>query len=269
VEAQLPSLTPCRFGRKLNKRYSALAASAIVWVASTAAAQNTTLTVPNVTVTAPAPAVTPPYLREPGKAYARNPYSGRYRVEEDKFPVVPCTATRIASSTGGKCLLGYRLIPGATTQITNSKGGSDCDMALDVVTYSVGNLSIEADTLIHDPYKLTATGFHSAYCYVNGNSGYDQEDFQDMNQVTRRGTNWRNLAGDGEDKSIEFSDGPRNCVAVKKAGPPYQGGYIYMMHASICRIDTAAVQPADIAYALGLLQIRQYDPIGNLRRLGQ
>jgi hypothetical protein len=90
-----------------------------------------------------------------------------------------------------------------------------------------------------------------------------------MNQVTRRGANWRNLAGDGEDKSIEFSDGPHRCVAVKKAGPPWQGGYIYMMHASICRTDAGGVQPTDIAYALGTLQIRQYDPTGNLRRPGQ
>jgi hypothetical protein len=238
-------------------------------VAYGAAAQETQLTVPNVVVTAPAPAVSPPYLREPGKAYARNPYNGRYRVEEDKFPEVPCTATRIASATGGKCLQGYRLLPGTTDQITNSKGGSNCDMALDVVMYSAGRLSIEADTLIHDPYKLTAIGFHPAYCYVNGNSGYDQEDFRDMNQVTRRGINWHNLRGDGEDKSIEFSDGPHQCVAVKRAGPAWQGGYIYMMHASICRTDTAAVRAEDISYALASLQIRQYDPQGNLRPAGR
>lgn len=247
----------------------ALAAAGLLSAAGDAAAQNTTLTVPNVTVTAPAPAVSPPYLREPGRAFARNPYNGRYRVEEDKFPVVPCAATRIASASGGKCLLGYRLIPGLTQQITNPKGGDNCDIALDVVMYSTGTLSIEADTAITDPYKLTAIGFHSNYCYVNGDSGYDLADFHDLNQVTRRGINWHNLVGDGEDKSIAFADGPHQCVAVKKAGPPWQGGYIYMMHASICRTDMAVIQPADIAYALGLLQIRQYDPTGNLRRPGQ
>ena len=31
-------------------------------------------------------------------------------------------------------------------------------MALDVVMYNVGSLSIEASTLIFDPYKLAATG---------------------------------------------------------------------------------------------------------------
>ena len=72
--------------------------------------------------------------------------------------------------------------------------------------------------MIFDPYKLTAIGYQTQYCYVNGYTGYDQQDFQDMNQVTRRGTNWRNLVGDGEDKSIEFSDGPHNCGLSKKLG---------------------------------------------------
>jgi hypothetical protein len=242
-----------------------LAAAALLSVTQTAEAQNTTLTVPEVVVTAPA-TVAPPYLRDEGSAYARNPYAGRYRVEEDKFPEVPCATTRIASVTGGKCLEGYRLITAATDQITNPKGGSNCDIALDVTVYNAGQLAVEADTTITDPYKVTAIGFHSQYCYVNGHPEYNQEDFRDMNQVTRRGTNWHNLSGDGEDKSIEFADGPHRCIAVKKAGPPWQGGYTYMVHASICRTDAAAVAPGDIAYALQYLQVRQYDPTGNLQR---
>ena len=71
-------------------------------------------------------------------------------------------ATRIASAAGGKCLLGSRLITSTTDQITNPKGGSNCDIALDVVMFNTGNLSIEADTTITDPYKVTAIGFHSA-----------------------------------------------------------------------------------------------------------
>jgi len=70
-----------------------------------------------------------------------------------------------------------------------------------------------------------------------------------MNQVTRRGTNWRSLVSNGEDKSIEFSDGPYNCIAVHKPGPPWRGGYVYMLHASICRTDTAIVRAEDISYA--------------------
>jgi hypothetical protein len=90
-----------------------------------------------------------------------------------------------------------------------------------------------------------------------------------MNQVTRRGTNWRNFVSNGEDKSIEFSDGPHNCAAVQKAGPKWAGGYIYIMHASICATDTAAVRPEDVAYVLASLQVRQYDPAGNLRKPGE
>jgi hypothetical protein len=164
-------------------------------------------------------------------------------------------------------LQGYRLVPG--TVLFAQRGGLKCDMALDVVMYHVGNLSIEASTLIFDPYKLAATGLPGKYCYVVGNPGYEQEDFQDMNQVTRRGSNWRNLISNGEDKSIEFSDGPHNCVAVHKPGTRWQGGYVYMLHASICRDDTAAVRAEDVAYALGSLQIRQYDPVGNLRKAGE
>jgi hypothetical protein len=239
----------------------AIAASA----ACACAQQTEQLSVPNVTVTAPATPVVPPYLRDPGRAYQRNPYNGRYRVEEDKFREVPCTATRIASATGGRCLEGYRLIPALTQQITNPKGGDNCDLALDVVIYSAGNLSIEADTLIFDPYKLTAIGHQtSQFCYVNGNSGYDQEDFQDMNQVTRRGTNWHSLVS-----KIEFLSGQHNCIAVQKAGPRWGGGYIYMLHASICRTDTAAIRAEDVVFALGSLQVRQYDPQGNLRLPGQ
>src|SRR5271167_1656506 len=200
----MPAVRPSRGGimQPISRLTGTILAAAIIWSPSGAYAQDASLTVPNVTVTAPAPPVAPPYMREPSKVFARNPYNGRSRVEEDKFPEVPCTATRIASATGGKCLQGYRLLPGATDQITNPKGGSNCDLALDVAIYSSGHLSIEADTLIFDPYKLTAIGHQtSQYCYVNGNLGYDQEDFQDMNQVTRRGTNWRNfVVSNGEDK---------------------------------------------------------------------
>ena len=90
-----------------------------------------------------------------------------------------------------------------------------------------------------------------------------------MNQVTRRGGNWHSFSSNGEDKSIEFSDGRRNCVAVHRPGPKWQGGYVYMLHASICRTDTAAVRPDDIASALSLLQIRQDDPVANLRTAGR
>ena len=245
----------------------AIVTAAIMASASSPYAQETKLPVPNVTVTAPAAPAGPPYLRDPWKSYQRNPYAGRYRVEEDKFVEVPCNVTRIASTAGGRCLQGYRLVPGQV--VLRQSGGLRCDMALDVVIYTAGSLSIEASTLIFDPYKLVATGMPGKWCYVIGYPGYGQEDFQDMNQVTRRGTSWRNLVSNGQDKSIEFSDGAHNCVAVHRHGPKWRGGYVYMLHASICRTDTAAVRTEDIAYALASLQVRQYDPEGNLRQAGQ
>jgi hypothetical protein len=247
---------------------TAIVAAAMLAAGIDAYAQDSKLSVPNVTVTAPAAPVEPPYMRDPWKAFSRNPYFGRYRVEEDKFVEAPCTQTRIGLGPSGKCLQGYRLTAGRS-----DKSSTACIMALDVVIDSVGKLSIEADVLIFDPHMVTTTA--SNHCYIRDYTGYDQEDFQDMNQVTRRGTNWRNLQiNDMQDqsywgersRSIEFSDGPHNCIAVRKPGPRWRGGYVYMMHASICRTDTAAVQAQDTAYVLGSLQTRIYDPVGNLRK---
>jgi DNA-binding winged helix-turn-helix (wHTH) protein len=220
--------------------------------------------VPNVAVSLPrvrsltaiAPAAMGPlYPRDASKPFERYSYVGRDRVDEDKFLEVPCAATHIASSAGGKCLLGYRE-PG-------------CNKAIDVVVYNAGGLSVEASASIFDPYKLAGARLPGRWCSVAGQPAYDQEDFEDMNQVTRRGSNWHNLLSNGEDKSIQFSDGPHNCVAVHKPGPAWQGGYVYMLHASICRTDTAAVRTPDVVYALNLLQIRQDDPVANLRTAGR
>jgi hypothetical protein len=198
-------------------------AAAMLAPGSGAYAQAGEPAVPNVGVITPAAPVEPPYMRDPWKSYARNPYFGRYRVEEDKFSQVSCTLTRIAFSPGGKCLQGYRLTVPA---FTHWRGSSPCDMALDVVIDTSGKLSIEADILIFDPHKVVASGGSPPrFCYVRSYLGYDQEDFQDMNQVTRRGTNWHNLQiNDSQDqwyegdrlRSIEFSDGPHNCIGLRR-----------------------------------------------------
>ena len=247
-------------------RYAhAIAAVAMMALVSSAYAQDERLKVPKVIVLAQAAPGEPPYMRDPWKSYARNPYFGRYRVEEGNFAEVPCTATRIAFAPGGRCLQGYRL---TLPEISDEIGGNSCDLALDVVGANTGKLYIEADILALDPYKVTANGSPPRWCYVHGYLGYDQEDFQDMNSVTRRGTNWHNLQIDGQARSIEFSDGAHNCVAVLRPGPVWLGGYTYMMHASICRTDTAPVQTQDIAYVIASLQTRTYDPVGNLRKAG-
>jgi hypothetical protein len=246
----------------------AIVSAAMMALAGGACAEDSKLAVPNVTVTAPAP-VEPPYMRDPWKAYGRNPYFGRARVEEDKFLRVPCTTTRIALGPTGKCLHGYRLtLPEGATFVEYGSGGP-CDMALDVVTDTTGELSIEADILVFDPYRVTTSGPPPKWCFVHGYLGYDQEDFQDMNQVTRRGTNWHNLQINGQysqERSIEFSDGPHNCIAVLKPGPVWRGGYIFMVHASICRTDAGTVRAEDVASVFGSLQARVHEPVGNLRK---
>src|ERR1700733_7525738 len=75
-------------------------------------AAETQLPLPDVTVTAPGAPNAPPYLRDPAKSMSRNPYMGRFRVEEDKFVPVSCAQTRIATTAGGICLQGYKLTPG-------------------------------------------------------------------------------------------------------------------------------------------------------------
>ena len=232
-----------------------IVASAILVPVSIAGAAETQLPLPDVTVTAPGPANAPPYLRDPGKSYGRNPYNGRFRVEEDKFKRVPCAATRVAATAGGTCLEGYK-IEGL---------GSNCDLSLDVTMFENARVTVEADLLIFDPYRVKGDGPVSSRCSVRGYLNYDADDFQDMNQVTRRGTNFRNLVGAGDDKSIEFDDGSRHCKAIRHTGPRWQTGYIYIGHISICRTDRAQVQAEDVAYVFNNLRVRTYDPEGNLR----
>ena len=84
-----------------------------------AGAADTPLSLPDVTITAPGSTNTPPYLLDPSKSVGRNPYFGRYRVEEEKFARVPCSETRIAAA-GGTCLQGYKLeAPDAGSYVGN------------------------------------------------------------------------------------------------------------------------------------------------------
>jgi hypothetical protein len=88
-----------------------------------------------------------------------------------------------------------------------------------------------------------------------------------MNQMTRRGSNWQSYVknDDTGEVTAEYSDGRLNCRAFRRLGPNWHGGVVWSVHASICRLDGAAVQPADIHSILSSLKIRVYDPRGNLR----
>jgi hypothetical protein len=70
--------------RAVSSYASAIVTAAMMASAGCAYAQDTKLSVPNVIVAAVAGPVEP-YMRDPWKAYGRNPYFGRYRVEEDKL----------------------------------------------------------------------------------------------------------------------------------------------------------------------------------------
>jgi hypothetical protein len=238
-------------------------------------------TLPEVTVTAP---FVPLYMRpgDTAKAYERNPYFGNNRVEETKFVPVPCSGFRIDPAAAGAsnrtCLEGYHLVP-ASVHVSNGRGDSSmtrCEIDHDVTIYNLGDLSVEADVLVHDPYKLTALGFADRDCYVPGYTGYDTEDFQDMNRITRSGLDWHDFRGETcswadsrpacETKSIEFTYGPHKCIAIRRPGPRWEAGFVWILTATICRADLQSIQPDDVARALSAVQIRQYDPLGNIAR---
>jgi hypothetical protein len=257
------------------------AVAAVALFTSAARAQQTNqMTLPPVTVTAP---FVPLYLRSGNglKAFERNPYFGNNRVEETSFAPVPCTGFRIDPASPGAsertCLAGQRLVP-AYVHVSKGRGdrdsGGHCDIDHDVTIYNVGDLSVEADVFVFDPYKLTGEGFQDTDCYVAGYTGYDQEDFQDMNRITRRGADWHDLRSetckwsdlraDCETKSIEFSYGLDKCIAIRRPGPRWEAGFVWMLTATVCRTDGTSMQPDDVPRALGAIQIRQYDPTGNV-----
>jgi hypothetical protein len=239
--------------------------------AGPAEAQQQQPPLPDVSVTAPA--VTDPYAAGDPRAPRTvapteiNPYYGRNRVDESVFPEIPCTASRMSSSTGGKCLAGYRI--GDSTSASNP-----CHIQLDVVTGATATYNFEADVFVFDPYLVGSGGQQLPKgCSVSKQPQYDLARLQDMNQMTRRGSSWRNYINNyvtnGGDISSEYSDGRLNCLAFRRLGPNWRGGVVWSVHASLCRLDGGAVQPADVHALLSSLRIRVYDSVGNLRPPGQ
>ena len=236
-----------------------LLAGVIIWAISAvfpATAQNIGL--PEVTVTAPP--VTPSWKKW-------NPYSSNPRVEEEKWPDIPCSASRIASGAAANCQtgppLGHEGMGLANSNIAINQ--SNCRMAHDLVITDLGNLVIEADAVVVDPYFVSATGSQHNACYAQSRYSDLREDFPDMNQMTRRGSGWRNFVESGDLSTMEFSVGSSNCRAVEKRGPTWRGGHVYVVHASVCRKDGRVVEATDIDLVLGTLQVHQYEPRGNLR----
>jgi hypothetical protein len=221
-------------------------------------ADQSTLRLPDVTVTAPP--INPPWKRF-------SPYLGNTRVEEDKWPDIPCTGSRIAAAGAGNCKRGPQFGPAAlgTPQGASSIQISNCQIAHDLVIANVGILKVEADVMTFDPTYVSGIGFQHRACFVE--TGYSdlREDFPDLDQMTREGNNWRNFREAGDLSVMEFSIGPSDCSAIEKRGPPWGGGRVWVVHASFCRADGHPVEPADLDRVLGALQVRQYESNGNLR----
>jgi len=217
-----------------------------------------TVGLPEVTVTAPP--ITPSWKKW-------NPYSTNPRVEEDKWPVVPCSDSRISSGAAAGCRTGPPLghegmgLPAGNLGIDPS----NCRIAHDLVITNVANLAIEADVIVVDPYFVSAIGSQHKGCYVQSHYSDLREDFPDMNQMTRKGSRWRDYVEAADLSTMEFSVGSSDCRALEKRGPTWRGGHVYVIHASVCRNDGGVVGPGDIDLALGSLQVRQYEPRGNLR----
>jgi hypothetical protein len=150
--------------------------------------------------------------------------------------------------------------------------GSDCSIAHHLISVDVGRLVVEADALVLDPYRLTASGSFDKYCMVWSGFRNMPEDFKDMNQVTRRGVGWRYSVPDGTSSgaqsTIEFSDGGCGCVAVERLGPNWRCGYIWVAHATICGARAQTIVQGDIDTVFNAPQTRIYDANGNLRSPG-
>jgi hypothetical protein len=235
--------------------------AAAILMATASALGQTQPPLPDVNVTAPPPS--------PPQKFS--PFAGKVRVEEEKWPEIPCGGARIASSAGGKCQAGPQIetFMSAFEPGKEPGGGSTCSIAHQLISVDVGRFAVEADVLVFDPYKVTGSAPQSKWCMVW--SGYKElpNDFKDMNQVARRGVEWRNFVNgggtNGTQSTIEFADGRRGCLAVERLGPPWRGGFVWVLHATICQASGPAIMPADIDAVVGALQIRTYDPVGNLR----
>jgi hypothetical protein len=220
---------------------------------------------PDVSVTAPDGP--DPYGGDPRTARVVppteiNPYYGRNRVDESVFAEKPCSETRLSANVAGsKCLEGYKIGADSAANV--------CHIQLDVVMGTTAIYDFEADVFVFDPYLVSSGGPMPKGCAVSKQPKYNLARLQDMNQMTRRGANWRNYVNNyvdsGGDISSEYSDGRLSCLAFRRLGPNWHGGVVWSIHAAICRLDGTAVEPADIHALLSSLQIRVYDPRGNLR----
>jgi hypothetical protein len=243
--------------RAIGGTIIAAALGAIACLCGTAAAQQN-MTLPDVTVTAPSNTIPP-------STTAANPYFGKTRVEEATWPSIPCSTSRIGAAAAGDCRRGPSVVNFEHGDSQGNRALSNCQIAHDLVIGVVGGVNFEADSLVFDPYYVSAIGHQRQDCYVEARPSTLHDQLIDMNHVTRQATRWGALSDSGDLSSIDFSVGPDYCLAFEKRGPRWGGGYVWLIHAAICRRDGRPIDPSNVETVLNALQVRQKDATGNLR----
>jgi len=240
-----------------------LVLAALGGAAATAQQQPTAL--PDVNVTAPRDRneTRPTSQGAPGM-----PYFGNTRVEEEKWPVIPCGSSRVGANAdaNASCRRGPTVINFEHGDAQGTRPISNCQIAHDLVISKIGGLDYEADSLVFDPYYVSAIGHQRQDCYVEAIPRSLQSQLVDMNHVTRQATGWGTMQESGDTTYIDFVLGPHRCLAFEKRGPRWGGGYIWLVHAALCRGDGQPANLSDVASVMGALHIEQRDPNGNLVR---
>ena len=222
-------------------------------------------TLPDVTVTAPA---NPNEIKPTSQAAPGMPYFGNLRVQETAWPVIPCSSSRVGSAadTEASCRRGPTVMNFEHGDSQGTRSISNCQIAHDLVISTVGVVNFEADSLVFDPYYVSAIGHQRQDCYVEAIPRSLQSQLVDMNHVTRQASGWGTMQESGDVSYMEFTIGGEHCLAFEKRGPRWGGGYIWLVHAALCRGDGQPATPADIETVMGALHIEQRDPNGNLVR---
>jgi hypothetical protein len=147
-----------------------------------------------------------------------NPYFGNARVEEDKWREIPCAASRIGVGAAATCRTGPAQETFQLGSDLLARQQSKRNIAHDLAISNIGALAVEADVLVFDPYYVSAIGHQRQDCYVDAGYFDPRENFPDLNQMTRRGSAWRNFIDRGDLITIEFSAGPTVAWPSRSAG---------------------------------------------------
>jgi hypothetical protein len=230
-----------------------------------AAAQQAQTTLPELSVTAPK-------NQRPPEWYApRVGILGHVRVEEDKWPEIPCASAHIDAASSGTCQDGPKVIAtqayiGGSANVPFAYGS--CTIYHPLITTTIGRFDVEADVLVFDPYRQTGDRYNGSCTIWSGFKNLP-DDFRDMNRVARQGTDWHDFVGGngqpGAQSTIAFSQAGRACLAVERLGPYWHAGFIWVLHATMCETDgVPAITPVDVDGVVAALQIRVHDASGTL-----